>query len=735
MNGLPYLKGEFLTLAKTATITNDRISKLEDSNGVIRARLEEDVVRQRLSRDIYSNPSSGFRELYVNEARACKRALALKSDNQPRIMLTMDHSNRNLVIHGINSLGMPLKRFKEVLAVLGETDNDSGNEIGQFGMGHLAFRALSDNILFESFSLESSEKYSYLGDGEKYERLPEPRGLESTGTRVTVTLREDINLRKLEEYARTVCAFSNIDTFLTVLNEDGNEIRESDQVNIYKDLGNVVSSSYGIPIEIDDDDFYLKGMLVPRSSDSRPAPTVLLLRVPIQAKNLASSLELFHTCVLNVKNERKYKPAADRERLREDAQELLLQEINSKLKETVPRALDLKSLDDFRNSPCHDFYYASGETELYTPSKETQEITNIVNFHVKRNGDGKDSIKLGNFLVQSKHLFLSRSVVREYEHVLRKEYEDAIVFKAAYRYNYDAYSEKLFQKYGIRTDTEEEFQRVKAKLGREWRAGLDSEARTESDDAPYYVTIHQSHIVTEERYGRTTHYLSERAESEYRASWIDEKVIFIPSGKLSKYLEILTEVDSSYKLTKANPKRIPNAVTLDEFVRKVNAKEVETSDGRMTFSQIIDTKKRVEILVYGAPMISKAYKVAEKRRKIFLALDSGEAFELAVLCIYSGVSYDLRSVVAEDTFHSMTGRSRTGYFGKYRDCNGSSAESYEPEDTCVANCAFHVASAVADKGLVEMYLCAMEGEKDASKAREYRDYLFSLQSASSKVQS
>ncbi len=733
MNGLPYLKGEFFALVTTATVTNDRISKLEDSNGVIKARLEEDVVRQRLSRDIYSNVSSGFRELYVNEVRACKRALALRSDVQPRIMLTIDYSNRNLVIHGINSLGMPLKRFKDVLAVLGETDNESGDEIGQFGMGHLAFRALSDNILFESFSLESGEKYSYLGDGEKYERLPEPRGLASTGTRVTVTLKEDIDLRKLEEYARTVCAFSNLDTFFTVLNEDGNEIRESEQVNIYKDLGDAVPSSYGIPIEIDDDDFYLKGMLVPRSSDSRPAPTVLLLRVPIHAKNVASSLDLFHTCLVDIKNERKFKPAADRERLREDAQELLLQEINRKLKETLPRALDLKTLDDFRNSPCHDFYYASGETELYTPTKETQEITNIVSFHVKRNGDGKDSVKLGNLVLQSKHLFLSRSVVREYEHVLRKEYEDAIVFKAAYRHYYDSYSEKLFQKYGIRTDAEEEFQRVKAKLGREWRAGLDSEVRTEPDNAPYYITIHQSHVISDERYGNTTHYLSERAESEYRASWVDDKVIFIPSGQLSKYLEILKEVDSSYKLTKANPKRMPNAVTLDEFVRKVNTKEAETTDGRMTFSQIVDSKKRVEILVYDAPTISKTYKAAEKRRRIFLALDSEEAFELAVLCMYSGVSYDLRSVVAEDTFYSMTGKSRSGYFGKYRDCNGSSAESYEPEEMCVANCAFHVASAVADKGLVEMYLCAMEGEKDASKAREYRDYLFSLQSGSSTV--
>ena len=75
----------------------------------------------------------------------------------PRISIVLDYSNRNLVIHGANSLGMPLQKFKDVLAVLGETDNDSGNEVGQFGMGHMSFAALSDNILFECFSIESGE--------------------------------------------------------------------------------------------------------------------------------------------------------------------------------------------------------------------------------------------------------------------------------------------------------------------------------------------------------------------------------------------------------------------------------------------------------------------------------------------------------------------------------------------------------------------------------------------------
>ncbi len=45
---------------------------------------------------------------------------------------------------------------------------------------------------------------------------------------------------------------------------------------------------------------------------------------------------------------------------------------------------------------------------------------------------------------------------------------------------------------------------------------------------------------------------------------------------------------------------------------------------------------------------------------------------------------------------------------------------------CVANCAFHVASAVGDKDLVEMYLSAMEGESNAAKARDYRDFLISM---------
>ena len=116
----------------------------------------------------------------------------------------------------------------------------------------------------------------------------------------------------------------------------------------------------------------------------------------------------------------------------------------------------------------------------------------------------------------------------------------------------------ILRKYGIRTDTEEEFQRIKSKLGKEWRVGLEPEPHNEPD-APYYITTHESWTVSVERHGSTYHYLSERANSEYRTSWLGkEKVIFI-EDELSKYLDVLAEVDCSYKLhqgqSKGNTKR------------------------------------------------------------------------------------------------------------------------------------------------------------------------------------
>jgi len=534
-----------------------------------------------------------------------------------------------------------------------------------------------------------------------------------------------VQIDRLEQYVRSVCMYSEVETFLTLLDEDGNILKEAEQLNTFADLGRASSNFFGIPIEIEDEDFYISGTVACKDT-ARSSPTILLIRIPIQANILERSLGIFSKCVLDVRNERKYKPAADRERLTDEAQIQLLEKIKTRLGEGLGPELDIENLDDFRNSACSGFYYRDIHDatlgEFYKPSTQTKEISEIINFQVKRNGDS-ETVKLGNLIQQSKNVFFCKSVAKEYEHVLQKEHEDATVFKFASRWQGRNCEDdlRLLRKYGVRTDIEIEFQRIKAKLGREWKTGLAPEPHAEPS-APYYITTHESWVVSVERYGSTYHYLSQRANSEYRTSWLDaDKVIFI-QNELAKYLDILAEVNCSYKLTKANPKKILDALTLEQFIERARDKQALTSKGRMSFKEITDKGAPLEILVYDDPRLSEAYKPDSR---IFVAFGADEAFELAVFCTYRGTPCRVLQVVSKEEFHKVVGRSRSSYFSK----SWEGGESYEPDKMCIANCAFHVAAALRNKDLAEMYLSAMEGESNVAKAREYRDFVLFLRNS------
>ena len=145
----------------------------------------------------------------------------------------------------------------------------------------------------------------------------------------------------------------------------------------------------------------------------------------------------------------------------------------------------------------------------------------------------------------------------------------------------------------------------------------------------------------------------------------------------------------------------------------------------MSFEEMIRSGKHVEVLVYDDRSLSEGRKSDEKT--IFLALDSDSAFEIAVLCTYFGVDCRIESVIHENEFFEATGKSRSSFSSKERVTGYGREDSYEPDVMFVANCAYHVALGIRDKGLVQLYLSAMEGSTNGNKAREYRDFLFSLQ--------
>ena len=287
------------------------------SDGMIKVKLEEEVIIQRVSHDLYANPRSGFREFYNNECRACRTASRVFGAN-PSIEVTLIPSERKLVIQGVDSLGISQDKFLQVYSVLGRSDNFSGEEIGLFGLGRNSYTTLSDTMVLETFSREDETKYAVMGkNGIAYNLLPKPN-LDSHGTRVTFVLDQKVPILDMLDYIVDCTAFSGIDTFLNLAekielpsywrsdfpSEKGrytlgpkrfDEHLEQKVRNANK-WHEVVKY---LPIRIEDEDFELYGAFVVRKDYNGLAATeesdereVRLLGTPVEATDRPALLGL-----------------------------------------------------------------------------------------------------------------------------------------------------------------------------------------------------------------------------------------------------------------------------------------------------------------------------------------------------------------------------------------------------------------------------------------------------------
>jgi hypothetical protein len=714
------------------------LSELADSNGTIKAKIDEAVVRERLSSSIYGSPSSAFRELYANELRACREAR--KRGLNPVIEITLNKKERTLTIQGVDSTGMTKEKFTGVLAVIGETDGvgsgteaETGTGTGteMMGLGYMAFRVLSDTILFEVRSLESGETFAYLGNGDVYQSVPLSRPLEKTGTRVTVTLRNGVDIDNgLPGEIRRICRYSDIDTFLTKIDEDGKNDDGPAQINTPRLADDSGWQSAFVEIYDEDIEFVAYGLDVREKEKEGRAVETLLLRLPIQAPLIESAFP-FDLAILNIKNETKYPPTVDRERLTEQAQKDIIAALKQKLSEKLPGALDLRTLDDLRKSDYRLLYADKLYTrleDLYRPSAETLEISELAGAEVSsisldENGElVEDQHSLFVDLLDSRNIFYSETLNREMLYVLAQQYRDAVLFNL-----YDPKSGKkrfidLFKKYGVRFDAAEECKRIKAGLPEGWQKGMPRRPPADTG-LPNEILIHRSGVSSFLIHGFYFKRLVRCSTKYPTANGLDGgRFIFIE--RISDYLPILNQVDSTYRLTKLESRSWatarPDIVTLEKFIETLRKKEVETSDGRLTFEDIQRNGKRPAILVYDDQRLASVYR--PEGDAVFIPADPETAFELAVWCVYHKMGYEIRHVVPEREFREATGVDRFHYFNRRH--NG--VESYETDAMTVANCAFHVALAVKDKALVGLYLKAVEGEDDAGKAIRERNFVLEL---------
>jgi len=293
---------------------------LED-DGIINTKINEKVIIQRIARDLYKNATSGLRELYNNSARACRVAKAKHGEQKPLIKILMNEEDRKLIISD-NGLGVSKERFKKVLLELGTSDNLEAGEVGQFGMGFASYMTLSSVVTIDTRARNGDQYRMLAKDGMSFQPIGDCQA-KGYGTTLTMTVYETVNFAELVEQLAKIAKYSGVPTKLELegfdyypegFKQGDNTIRQS---SFNKDVETSKTANTDL-VEIETDDFHLIA-LVAGDNGITNHDHIHLLNVPIDSEISMP----FRWWVLNIKDERKFKPMPDRDRMTEESDKKL----------------------------------------------------------------------------------------------------------------------------------------------------------------------------------------------------------------------------------------------------------------------------------------------------------------------------------------------------------------------------------------------------------------------------
>lgn len=386
----------------TSLSKNEKGSYLADiagKDGLITAKMDQEVVDEIISKSIYNNPNVAIREIFNNAVRQCETSEELGAT--PHINVKFDVKNNRLIFEEIDSMGMTVQTFKDVYRHTGRSGNLDGTKGGQFGIGKKSYRAIADIMIFETFARETSEKYAFLTKGSKFEELPEPN-MKQFGTRVSLVIKEGVSLLDLAKYVTRIARFTKVQTYLEISeslkNKDGDiEIKKgqkkigpiSEKEFIAKEIDENIEDV--IWIELDKPDYHLIAAYTSgHASDDQIF--VNLVGIPISLgehqdeyghtrKNKIADPG-FECYVLNIRDERKYPPTASRDYLKEDSFNKLNEVIKKDLLEFFDKT-PVKTIEDY--AKCSEKYFVERMPHEPFDDAVPDETHNFCNFLHMRN--------------------------------------------------------------------------------------------------------------------------------------------------------------------------------------------------------------------------------------------------------------------------------------------------------------------------------------------------------------
>jgi hypothetical protein len=667
--------------------------ELSDSNnGFIPVKLEQDVVVQRISHDLYAKPESGFRELFTNELRACRTAKKIFQAD-PSIVISLDPNTRELQIYGIDSSGMSIDTFKNIYTVIGRSDNFSGEEIGQYGFGRISYSTLSDIMILETRFRTLDGKtgeYSILGkNGVGYNILPKP-SLESFGTKIKLVLRPEINLHRLIDYIKEACVFSSIPTYLnltedlldpsvtwrkevqypkgsTPLNKTYEQKAEETAKKSWYysgEMGGEFVKSF--LIQIDGAELYgefrvgIKEHYENRPSVLRVGKDTRLIGAPIEAKVDFP----FSYFILNVLNERKFPPTTDRERLREESTKALLDLLKPKIVGSISSYLDISSLEQFKKlDEGSATILLSENSGRDGGAEDPSSITHYLSEETRR---------LRTILLQDVKVYKEKETTRKYKArnlaSVIKDRDPKEIFFTPFGSKFNCIQiERVLQEIPsavffqiapssrtlLDTDTIEDLLREQGILSTSEYVEENKEkllSKPRHRNVPDSINLFESieGYYSWHRFSKATRHI-ESVEADHP---IPKNVIRVRKGSLRKYAAFLSKIKTAYKLVQDRPE-LKGGTNLENFVNSLEHKEIMTSKGKMTFeylSRLFSANAfkhgatSIDLCLYSDPDLARFFS-GSSDIKIFA--DEDTLFELALSLTYNSVVFSLDTEMGE----------------------------------------------------------------------------------------
>jgi len=669
-----------------------KLDSIMDKTGFIKTRLNEEVIIQAVSHKLYKDPESGLRELYNNEAyHGCLVAKTKHNVKNPYIKVSLNTTTRKLIIQGFNSLGITEEVFTEILTELGTSGNRDRTKTGKFGMGFASYTKLSDIMILETECI-NGDCYAVLAKGGLgFQKLPKPK-LEKTGTRLTLTLRKDVDYEKLVTMLSNLGMTSGIKTYFelespkkineyssglntveqlsykqifdntnTASSQDYSYLKSSlvnDEVEVHLSLAvdsngslkNIRNKKFYLcnsPIEVLIDEDSTSDKAYNLDEDENPEEYKLAEQERDNYKTTRIDEIEFATLVVNMKDEDLFEPMQDRERTTKEAEKRLRKIIIDLYNETLKKIKPCESLESWFNHE-HKYFISSSEADIVSilddKSKTVQKFLNTKVMEYELDGRIKyDTHSLKDIIEKSKNYFYINKKDKRVTTLIEDNFEDFFLvmvhpdkepfWEEKTLYNDTIKTLKYFKFNEAKQYCKDHDFKAKRVLG-------EKEDRTSEDVVLHYSGTNNSYsgYGHSETYGEYTKTV--RIGSE---SYKDFKENIIQVAPFSCYRDVLKQFRTDYYL--ASEKKNLDAQTLIELQKNLKEKfaKWESNHEFVTLEKILKYKK----VMLNFECFDNSHENSTKglseipKNTLYIVGGSKSLFELALILIYNGVDYEI----------------------------------------------------------------------------------------------